>query len=121
MLCYVYIFYILASQLVLMEGELFAELVQDDEGQAEAQHEVRTRQVKNKDVPSCPHGLVGDHSRHDDQVITNQNCTFNIFGKNDSSFLNYCTCEGCDNGIDYNEASFATTVQDIIVLKEQKD
>ena len=63
--------YILASQLVLMEGELFAELVQDDEGEAESKHEVRTGQVEDEDVPPGPHGLVGDHSRHDHQVITN--------------------------------------------------
>ena len=63
--------YILASQLVLMEGELFAELVHDDKGEAEAQQEVRTRQVEDKDVPPGPHGLFGDHSTDDHEVINN--------------------------------------------------
>ena len=63
--------YILAKYFVLGEGELFAELVQDDEGEAEAQQEVRTRQVEDEDVPPCPHGLVGDHGTDDHEVIDN--------------------------------------------------
>ena len=63
--------YILASYLLLMEGELFTELVQDNEGEAEGQQEVRTRQVEDEDVPPGPHRLVSDHSGHDHQVITN--------------------------------------------------
>ena len=54
-----------------MEGELFTELVQDDEGEAEGQQEVRTRQVEDEDVPPGPHRLVSDHSGHHHQVITN--------------------------------------------------
>ena len=57
--------YILASQLVLMEGELFAELVQNDEGKAESKNKVRTSKVEDEDVPSCPHGLIGNHGRYD--------------------------------------------------------
>ena len=63
--------YILASQLVLMEGKLFAELVQNDKGEADAQQEVRTRQVEDEDVPPGPHGLVGDHGTDDHEVIDN--------------------------------------------------
>ena len=63
--------YILASQLVLMEGELFAELVHDDKGEAEAQQEVRTRQVEDEDVPPSPHCLFGDHGTDDHEVIHN--------------------------------------------------
>ena len=54
-----------------MEGKLFAELVQDDKGEAEAQQEVRTRQVEDEDVPPGPHGLVGDHGTDDHEVIDN--------------------------------------------------
>ena len=53
-----------------MEGELFTELVKDDEGEAEAQQEVRTRQVEDEDIPPGPHCLVSDHSEHDHQVVT---------------------------------------------------
>ena len=63
--------FLLAKYFVLGKGELFAELVLDDEGEAEAQQEVGERQVEDEDVPAGPHGLVGDHGTDDHHVVHN--------------------------------------------------
>ena len=54
---------------MLGKGELFAELVLDDEGETEAEQEVGESQVEDKDVPAGPHGLVGDHGTDDHHVV----------------------------------------------------
>lgn len=63
--------FLLAEYFVLGEGELFAELVLDDEGETEAEQQVGEREVEDEDVPSGPHGLVGDHRKQNHQVVYN--------------------------------------------------
>ena len=53
--------FLLANNLILRKGELFAELVFDDEGETEAEEEVREGEVEDEDVPRCPHGLAPHH------------------------------------------------------------
>ena len=65
------LFFLLAEYFVLGEGELFAELVLDDEGEAEAEHQVGEREVEDEDVPAGPHGLVGDHGKENHHVVHN--------------------------------------------------
>ena len=56
---------------MLGKGELFAEFVLDDEGEAEAEQEVGERQVEDEDVPPSPHCLVRDHGRENQYVVHN--------------------------------------------------
>ena len=56
---------------MLGEGELFAELVLDDEGKAQAEQQVGARQVEDKDVPAGPHGLVGYQGTDNHHVVHN--------------------------------------------------
>ena len=56
---------------MLGKGELFAELVLDDEGETEAEQEVGEGQVEDKDVPAGPHGLIGDHGADNHHVVHN--------------------------------------------------
>ena len=65
------IVFLLAEYFVLGEGELLAELVLDDEGEAEAEHQVGEREVEDEDVPAGPHGLVGDHGKENHHVVHN--------------------------------------------------
>ena len=56
---------------MLREGELFAELVLDDEGEAQAEQEVRESEIKDEDVTACPHCLVGHHGNENHHVVHN--------------------------------------------------
>ena len=56
---------------MLGEGELFAELVLDDEGQAQAKQEVREGEVEDEHVSASPHYLVGHHGNENHHVVHN--------------------------------------------------
>ena len=63
--------FLLAEYFMRGEGELFAELVLDDDGEAEAEQQVGERKVEDEDVPAGPYGLVGDHGRNNHHVVHN--------------------------------------------------
>ena len=73
-----YLCLLLAKYLVLGEGKLFAQLVLDDEGEAQAEQKVREREVEDKDVSASPHYLVGHHGNENHHVVHNYD--FKIHG-----------------------------------------
>ena len=63
--------FLLANNLILRKGELFAELVFDDEGETEAKEEVREGEVEDEDVPRRPHVLAPHHGGYNQEIVQN--------------------------------------------------
>ena len=55
----------------MRKGELFAELVPDDERETEAEEEVGEGEVEDEDVPRCPHGLAPHYSGYYQEIVQN--------------------------------------------------
>ena len=55
----------------MRKGELFAELVPDDERETEAEEEVGEGEVEDEDVPRRPHGLAPHHSGNYQEIVQN--------------------------------------------------